>query len=1202
MSVDIDSVKNFIPIGSVVNSDTPLDDIVDKNQPLTYVQWLPRVRLTVTGSTDMTHQYNRYLRQWASTQDNAQTTENIVLAQYKTLIKDISLNYTTSEEKRFLSNLNYDDPRHVESAIPFFANKIKQISSYYTRERDLIKQQKIQSASSGSTAGVSRATRNKIAQKVSSPETTDDTSGNLNIDYSVNLIALYDIHQGYFTQSISPITTNTFNTTENIIAQAVAECAPVLNLSDRINIVLTNTSTTQQEDSIVIQNTNYSEFFNYIKEENNLNALQEPVYINTILGSSLMQLSGGELSYTTTPSKPWRNMFNRYTPAINTTKNTSSEYKTIQELGGYNVPKNLGILTYYSKSPVPMTPSATVDLLPDLNKYGSSNIPTLSGLNITHAEDITWLKADNSNGRLFGDIVSDKSTATFTGYTSRDELNGVPATGISRSTDNFGYFSGKKKNKWSNKDIFPEIANNVFDIDTRTDKLLTGHQTLHRWRTDIFGNEYALYKQIQPARKPLDQPRRTIIEDEIEFVVGCQVLDGGDSLLERPGIYSPDVNYDIYEGGRSPGVDSKFEQSFNPRPFKDLRRNTGVDGFGNTVLEDHNSWYVGIDPSPNRIDDSIALRPITFHGFRPDPVYDEQAYGGLFTDTACGVVDPSTFKCEVIDNYAYNDSSEQITGGGFYVSRNAPANDVQDTFEVYLNGGEDQTWEELAFADGVGVEGVVHGGRVDGSMFGDTFCENETGDFEYGGTGVSYFNHELTTAKTTYSDDPTGDPEEYITTYNQNNTTPGTMYFRSYNDLNQSEISVALSDVIGNFNFFDNSDHDKVFDDITTGNIIDMDVIYDNLLILTPTHMLIEKINFDPITSKLKPNNTTNVLLRTTYDDDREKSMGWFFNENTNKLLTGHTSVSGDVVFPRIFEVDLKSLEYRQVFPDMRHNDDVNQFSLTGELSGYKISTVDTPIIKFNEKVNEYNISFSATLSGESAEIYAIVTSDYRADRNSMKLNDAVMYHGEAIQRFLNPQAEWEDKITTRTIRLEGPETLQPSQPGEIKTKTLSLSSMTGFALSSLEFELEVENYHIPVDTTSYRVIQLVMDPGDGSDVKTIDRVIDDGTGGLDVDITTIPDPSDFGDPRIQNFTHQYNFNKQNTHTYTAQISAIYSDFSVLVFKINIETEPYTIQSAFGSMKLIESKPYLDTNNEKKQLLVLETEQPRYVANVVIDR
>ena len=133
-------------------------------------------------------------------------------------------------------------------------------------------------------------------------------------------------------------------------------------------------------------------------------------------------------------------------------------------------------------------------------------------------------------------------------------------------------------------------------------------------------------------------------------------------------------------------------------------------------------------------------------------------------------------------------------------------------------------------------------------------------------------------------------------------------------------------------------------------------------------------------------------------------------------------------------------------------------------------------------------------------------------------------------------------------------------------------------------------------------MVQIIYDPGDGSELYVNDRVLDESLGNVGVDISTLPDQSDFGDPRIGGFTHKYIFDKPTAHTYSARISAVFSNHCKIVYDLSVETVPYSVQSAFEGVKLIDSKIYTDINNNNKQLLVLETQSPRYISNVVIDR
>ena len=1212
MSVNINATKDYTPINSIVGtvSDYNSSDLDDKYQPLTYIEWTARIGEHSTGANDITYHYNAYLREWASIKQVQRDTTSIITSQYRTLIKDIALNYTTDEEKRFLANIDYKDPRHVESSLPFFAAKIKQITLYYARQRDVIKQQKVRRSTSGSVEGIERSIASEITHQIVAPSLNNLQSGNINIntheseriDYNVKLVELYDLSQSYFKNDIIPISIETFAGIDNIIANTLEGCAPVLNLSDGINIILTNQSALQIESSKSLENLNYSEFFNYIKTEENLNDIKLPDYVNTILGANVMQLSGGNVTELSNVTKPWRNIYNRYHPVINSKPNPRDSYKTIEEIGGYNIPSKTRILTYYSKSPKPVyTGNESSILLPDTSRYGNSSFSGVTGLPLRHVEDIAWLKTDNSNGRLFGDIIQSKNLAKFSGYTAADEITSIPQVGLSRSTDDLDFFEGPRKSKWSQSDIFPEEGPNVYNLDKRIDTLIIGDRTLCRWRTDIYGNEYALYKTIQPPRLPLDYSY-SVTDDEIESIVGCQVLDGGETLAKRPGMYDPDVEYDIYEGGRSPGIDSKYEQSRMPRPFKDLRRKAGIDEFGETIYEEFNSWYTGLQPDPNRASNIIELRPITFHGFKAPPVYDSQAYGGLFTDQACGIVDPSSFKCEVMDNYSFNDPSEEIVEGLYISNHNPITGDVQDSYEQYVNPGFNEEWEALGFDGSSSESEIVQGPDIDGSLFSDKFCGNQTGDYIYNTNQAPYYDQDLTISRTKYSEAPDSEIDKKPTIYNQKTNISGEVYFRSYNGSKIDRIQVAMSEVLKNFGFFDSSDHDVILDDISRGNIIDMDVIYDNILISTPSHLLIEKINFDTVTSEILPNNTTNVLLRTNNGNNLEKTLGWFFNEDSHQLITGFTSVSGTTVYPRIFTVDLETLQYRQSFPNNDYPESKDSFVLVDDLSGYVVESIDTPIIKYNDKTDIYNVSYSSILSGVNDEIYAVFTNNFKYDKLNMRLIDACVYHGDSVTKYLNPKEEWDDPVVTRSIRLSGTAADIPTYAGEVKTQTLSLSSMIGYTLSGYQLDLEIDTRSIPVSGTGFHLAQILYDPADGSGVYVNDRVIDDGLGSLMVDITELPDQSDFGDPRITGFNHLYKFDKPTDYTYSSTISAVYSDFSKIIYTLNIETRPYSVQSGLGGLKLIESKLYTDIKGANKQLLVLETQSPRYISNVVIDR
>ena len=82
------------------------------------------------------------------------TSSTDVKEMYVSLLKDIALNYTTVEEKRFLLNIDYNNPRDLDIIIPFYSRKIKQIAQYYSKKREDVVQSSFRNTLKGSDFGV----------------------------------------------------------------------------------------------------------------------------------------------------------------------------------------------------------------------------------------------------------------------------------------------------------------------------------------------------------------------------------------------------------------------------------------------------------------------------------------------------------------------------------------------------------------------------------------------------------------------------------------------------------------------------------------------------------------------------------------------------------------------------------------------------------------------------------------------------------------------------------------------------------------------------------------------------------------------------------------------------------------------------------------------------------------------------------------
>lgn len=1216
--VDIKSVRVFTPSWSITNPDVDRADARDRVKPFSYIEWIQHVNFETRDAIDYTVEYNSYVKTWGRENDKtADETVRLISDRYKALLVDITLNYTTPEEQRFLSNINLNDPRHIESALPFYVSKIKQITLYISRQRDIVKQQKVLAATGGAVAGVTREISNSILNRVLDPTKFNVSSSPSQSEpyFNVRIVELYDTSQVYFTQNNAPIESTTiFKDFDTLLAEVLDECKPILVLSQNVKLVINN-EPMEINPEAQIQELAYSEFIDYTKESSKLNKLFLDEYMKKYLGSDIYEISNGEITLLAQPEKPWRNLLNRTTVSVNLSHDTTS-MRSVDQIGGFFLPKNTGLLTFFSFQPELLITNKTlsVDRIQDTSKHGNSVLSQTLENPIDHFEDVTWMKADISNGGLYGDIVDSRTHAKFAGYTSVDEINSRPQQGLSRSTDATGFFSGEQNKTWSNEDVFPVRGQFNFDIDARQETLLVGHRSMYRWRTDIFGNEYALYKQIQPERGPFDYALDDIIDYNTD--PKCEVIDGGSTLLKHKELDGEDLITEIFEGGRTGGFDPKVEQYIVPVPFPDLRRAVDSDDDGNVVFEEFNTSYYGMDPT-EQFPTTMRNTPICFHGFAPDVEYDRQAYGSLFTDDTCGRLLPDIKVCSIIDNYSFAVYSEELDSDGNHISASRPSAipGAEDAYDFYVHPDHDE-WDENYGVSNFGFSGeeveFQDDGDIDGWFFNTVVCDELKGDFEHVEIVEPFFDQSLDIGETAYEDPPEKSMDLPVTMYNQQASTLGTGYFRSYNSEKIVPFEDILANMIGGFASMEGDDFQEFKNDVDTGRVLDIDVLYDVIIIETPNHLYIEKLRFDDVAIDLARTGTNNIFIRTTgLNPELERSIGWFFNERNNELMFGKTLVGLDesgrkYVYPLIYTANLNNLQYKQSHPNKHYKDQLKElFVLPDDVKDYDIEMIDRPVICYNDYTNVYNISYTGKLSQSDRVKFVVFSSDYRYGQYNLKLKESYVYHAQEIDRYVKPGEEWEERIDSREIKLTPDDAMRPIAPSRMHTtRTESLQDMTGNPLSGFNFNIKIDTKTIPVsyNLNDFKINRIIFDPGDGTEPYINDRIMDDGLLPLTFDLTTLPDPSDFGDPRRLGFEHDYTFDKSVPHTYVATVSAVYSNFTTATYKINIETVPYDTDSAFDGLKLIGSKLYTDPQGKDRQLLILETQNPRWVTNVVIDR
>ena len=132
------------------------NELENTSKPLTYVEWLKYEQSFISETAF--EQYNTYLHSWYSDKEtyNTDTYKQQVRDSYIQLLKEITLNYTTADEKRFLKNIDFNNNRDLDIALPFYSKKIKDIALYYSTQRESLHHSPIISNLKGSNYGIEK--------------------------------------------------------------------------------------------------------------------------------------------------------------------------------------------------------------------------------------------------------------------------------------------------------------------------------------------------------------------------------------------------------------------------------------------------------------------------------------------------------------------------------------------------------------------------------------------------------------------------------------------------------------------------------------------------------------------------------------------------------------------------------------------------------------------------------------------------------------------------------------------------------------------------------------------------------------------------------------------------------------------------------------------------------------------------------------
>jgi hypothetical protein len=203
---------------------------------------------------------------------------------------------------------------------------------------------------------------------------------------------------------------------------------------------------------------------------------------------------------------PWTNLSNLNYPTVATIPSVDNLYST-QEIGGYFTPSNLGASIYTNQNYTTSLQTSSLsaqNYFEDTSKRYKGRGLTKEDSNTPYdlkAENNLWLKESIVSGSIAGNTKKNifKKYQKFLPYQSAYESNPRLKVGLITPTSKQTPWAGKEDSEWGDPANYPISFTGELKVSKWVDAQALKNAGLQadNWVTDIFGNQYALYKNIK---------------------------------------------------------------------------------------------------------------------------------------------------------------------------------------------------------------------------------------------------------------------------------------------------------------------------------------------------------------------------------------------------------------------------------------------------------------------------------------------------------------------------------------------------------------------------------------------------------------------------------------------------------------------------------------------------------------------------------
>jgi len=492
------NISNVIVYNSITN--TLNDEKFDNVRPFSFLEFLNYTKTYDRNIVEFSD-YQVYLKKWNEvTLTKYNDIEVIIRQEFISFLKTIALNYTTAEEKRYLTNINFQNRDDLEIAAPFFATKIKQVLLYFAGKRDTYKINLELSKNKGSIDGVNNYLKNTVIETIFGNDlqpviTSSQPLSTVSSLLSIEVDTGFDTFNDYF--DLDPFTPASFYNAEgerkkyftsntNVIDKNI-----FLNYDQAIIDLINSERVVLEELQSLVVNINTPDinllqdydFINYSdRSRNNIKLVLNAELIKKFTGTDFYYLSttsnGTVLSgLLFEATSPFANILNVHTPSTLTIPQSSTMFE--RDVGLFFKPNTFSILqlqTPFSFSLKQSIKQDEVYIFPDPYDYG--NITGVGKVDydtpFVFVQEGDKIQKNISSNNSLGHSFVTKNDFTFESYHSKEQnstksfLQNLYNQGVVTSyvSDIYGnvYFGLKLQNSNYLKNFSNTVTNNFINF------------------------------------------------------------------------------------------------------------------------------------------------------------------------------------------------------------------------------------------------------------------------------------------------------------------------------------------------------------------------------------------------------------------------------------------------------------------------------------------------------------------------------------------------------------------------------------------------------------------------------------------------------------------------------------------------------------------------------------------------------------------